>query len=66
MYQQHDKDTPYDVHIDDFDPAQFEQSDTQSNQATDWQKPLPIDTPLKPVKTMEPEMIPEHIAGLVS
>ncbi|WP_020605220.1 AAA family ATPase [Spirosoma spitsbergense] len=30
MYQQHDKDRPYDVHIDGFDPAQFEQHKSEN------------------------------------
>lgn len=65
MNNQQDKDTPYTVHIDGFDPTDFEQSSGPGSEPQtepeQWLRPLPILTSLRPVLPMEPDMIPEPL-----
>ncbi|GAB3953293.1 hypothetical protein GCM10028805_36700 [Spirosoma harenae] len=62
MTSTQDKDTQFDVDIDEFDPDQFTQKDQQTKAESDeWLPPQPITTNLLPVLPLLPEMIPEPL-----
>ena len=67
MPQLQDKDTPFDVEIEEeFNPDQFDQSrdefiHSDFEEAIDWPEPIPITNNLLAVLPMEPEMIPEPL-----